>query len=26
VIEFLGNDLNLYLWDFGIDKETGPKK
>jgi len=26
VIEFLGKDLNLYLWDFGIDKETGPKK
>lgn len=26
VIEFLGNDLNLYLWDFGIDKETGPQR
>jgi hypothetical protein len=26
VIEFLGKDLNLYLWDFGIDGGTEPKR
>jgi hypothetical protein len=26
VIEFLGDNLNLYLWDFGIDRETEPRK